>query len=52
MGKDLREEFKKILVEIERILDIVSVISLVIEVFGVKVGFDLVDVIKGGCFSY
>ena len=50
-GKDAKEEFKKMLAEIEAAPNIASATAKAIEVFGAKAGPDLADAIQGGRFS-
>ena len=50
-GKDAKEEFKKMLAEIEAAPNIASATTKAIEVFGAKAGPDLADAIQGGRFS-
>ena len=50
-GKNAKEEFKKVLKEIQRCPDIASATTKAIEVFGAKAGPDLADAIQGGKFS-
>lgn len=51
-GKNAKEEFKKVLKEIESAPDIATATGKAIEVFGQKAGPDLADAIKGGRFEY